>query len=68
MTLRDTIAKTLEAKDEKSVGFTKKFLIYTRSAGGYYFLGKNGAVRVGRTVTTSIPLNEPARRALLRGA
>ncbi len=68
MTLRETVAKSLEALGEKRVtAKTEKFWVYTRSTGGFYFLGKNGAVRVGRTATDSIPLSEPVRRALLRG-
>lgn len=66
MTLRDTVAKALEAQGEKRVEYrSDRYWVYTRLVGGFYFLGKNGAVRVGKTATDSIPLSENGRQVLL---
>lgn len=54
-TIRDQLIQALERRGETIVQTAKstKFIVMTRQAGGFYYLGKAGALRVGRTVAES---------------
>lgn len=45
--------------------YSRKYVTMSRAKGGYYFLGKGGALRVGAVVSRSNPVNEKFRKWLL---
>jgi hypothetical protein len=58
-------AAALRARGEKQVvSRSRKYLTMTRAAGGFYFLGKSGALRFGRSSTSSIPVSDTFKRKL----
>ncbi len=44
---------------------THKYVVFRRDAEYYYYLGKSGSLRIGRTVATSIPCRNSFKAALL---
>lgn len=58
MTLQQQFQRGLEAKGEKRVGETFRYLKYSRAAGGFYYLGRAGSLRAGRNVQTSVPCSD----------
>ena len=54
-TRQDIICNKLTAQGLKEVRnpSTSKYRVFTRADGQKYFVGKNGALRVGMTVSTS---------------
>ena len=56
MTLRDRIELALIAQGERVHTKTSKYLVLTRAKGGFYFVGKSGGLRAGRTASSSFTL------------
>lgn len=57
MTRQEIICQNLIQKGLKEVkGRTSKYRVFDRKDGQFYFVGKNGALRVGRNVSESISL------------
>lgn len=66
MTLREQFAQALEAKGEKQVpGRSSRYLVYTKSGGDFYYLGKAGSLRFGPNKTTSIPCSNKFKADLI---
>jgi hypothetical protein len=66
-TLRERYIAGLIAIGETKVKSTFKYEVYTRSAGagGFYYVGRAGALRVGVSIAHSIPCSDEFKRALL---
>jgi hypothetical protein len=71
-TIHDRLVAALTARGETLVpGRSTKYTVLTRTKRdtgeslGFYFVGRAGALRVGRTVTESIPVPEAVRARLL---
>lgn len=75
-TLQQRFAAALEARGETLVRVTTRYLVYTRrrplndrgyvgEIPTYFYLGKSGAVRVGRTSSESSAVREDLKRRLL---
>lgn len=70
-TLHDRLVAALLARGERIVenARTTRYTVLTREGGGgFYFVGKAGALRIGRTVADSHPAAESVRRRFLDGA
>lgn len=68
-TMREKFITALEARGERQVASkSRKFVILTRAAGGHYYVGKSGSLRVGATVAGSIPSSDAFKAKLLEGA
>lgn len=77
MTIQTALIAALQAMGERVVvngqrdthqashKYSRKYVTMTRAKGGYYFLGKGGALRVGAVVSRSNPVNEKFRKWLL---
>lgn len=76
MTIQDSLVKALEALGEVRVTgsqdqhqrthiFSRKYITMTREQGGYYFIGKQGALRVGAIVSRSHNMPDSFKRRLL---
>lgn len=55
MTMHQAFVAALTARGETLVKHTAKYAVYTRKAGGYYYVGMAGGLRVGSTVSGSLP-------------
>lgn len=66
-TLQERYAAALEAIGERRVKGTFKYSKYTRFEGGFYYLGRAGALRIGHTIRGSIPVTEKFKQKLLAG-
>jgi hypothetical protein len=73
-TIHDRLVAALIARGESLVPKrSTKYTVLTRTRRdtgeslGFYFVGRAGALRVGRTVTESIPVPATIRRRLLGG-
>jgi hypothetical protein len=68
-TIHDRLVAALTARGESVVedARTTKYTVVTREAGkaGFYYIGKAGALRAGRTVTESRPVAAALRARLL---
>ncbi len=75
-TLQKRFAAALEARGEVLVKKTERYWVYTRrrpltdrgwigNTPLYYYLGKAGAVRVGRTIAESSAVREELKHRLL---
>lgn len=64
-TLKDRFVAALEARGEKKVKETFKYAVYSRAAGGFYYVGRSGALRVGNTVGGSVPVNNKVKAIML---
>jgi hypothetical protein len=73
-TIHDRLVAALTARGETLVpGRSTKYTVLTRTKRdtgeslGFYFVGRAGALRFGRTVTESIPVPVSIRKRLLSG-
>jgi hypothetical protein len=74
-TIHDRLVAALTARSETLVpGRSSNYTVLTRTSHetgqkiGFYFVGRAGALRVGRTATESIPVPAAVRARLLREA
>src|SRR5262245_25892722 len=70
ITLRQQLIRGLTAKGELLITQSTRYDVFTRTTGRKptphrYFVGHAGALRVGRTVTTSVPASDQFKRALI---
>ena len=66
-TLQSRYRAALEKLGCKVVPYNSgRYLVLARPLSGYYFLGDAGALRVGQTVTSSIPVADSFKARLLR--
>ncbi len=71
MTLQQRFAKALEQRGEKLVKTTSKVWVYSAPSGTldgkpvYFYLGKAGSLRIGRTMADSRPVSTPGKQKLL---
>ena len=62
MKLQDRYAKALIALGETEIhGKSLKYRVFTRKAGGFYYLGRAGAIRVGPNLANSVAMFIEAR-------
>jgi hypothetical protein len=65
-TIRDRLTDALVASGEHIVpARTQKYLVYTRKAGGYWFLGKSGALRYGECASGSFSASDRLKAKIL---
>ena len=65
-TMQDRFASALGARGEKEVpSRSGKYRTLTRSAGGFYFLGRAGAVRYGTCASKSRAASDAFKKKLL---
>lgn len=66
MTQHDTICRALRYRGFEHVptAQTKRYTVF-RSSRGFIFVGKMGAVRIGNTVTSSVPASDLTKQRLL---
>lgn len=69
MSIRNQLITALTVKGERRIDdhVSRKYVVFTRADGGFYFIGKSGALRFGMTVTSSIPVSSRVKLALLEG-
>lgn len=65
MTLKEKYIAGLAKKGEQKLKDTARYTIYTRAAGGFYYLGCNGALRIGRTRSRSVPASDAFKSSLI---
>ena len=67
MTLQERFEAALLLEGETPVSYLRssRYVRFTRKAGGYYFLGRAGALRQGVSITGSSPTPTKRRRELL---
>jgi len=65
-TIHDRLVEALTAAGEKTVpnSRTQKYTVMTRASGGFWFIGRAGALRTGQNATSSIPSDGMKRRLL----
>lgn len=64
MNLHDRHVASLIDRGEREI-YRKKYTKMTRKEGGFYFIGKAGAVRVGHTAKSSVPASRVFKAMLL---
>lgn len=57
-TIHDRLKRALEARGETFVKTTAHYTVYTRAAGGFYFIGPAGALRMGKQVSSTASLTD----------
>lgn len=68
-TLQERFIAALVKKGLKEVKRTTKYVVFDRNdKATFYYVGKSGALRVGRTVSTSIPASIDTKYRLLHEA
>lgn len=63
--LQKRFAAALTARGEHQVKRTSKYIVFSRKEGGCYYLGRVGALRIGKTTRGSVPCSESFRKELL---
>ncbi len=64
-TLQERFIAALTAKGYKRVKETHRYIVFCKDAEFYYYVGRSGSLRVGRTVAHSIPAPKSFKAALL---
>lgn len=68
MNIQQRLKAALEAEGETYVKTTASYIVMTRKAGGYYYLGSAGALRIGHKVSATRSLTDsPRYKYLLTG-
>lgn len=71
MTIQAKLVGALQSEGEKVIeSRTSKYIVLTRSTNSeelpYFYVGKNGALRTGKTVASSLSIPNKAKRLLDR--
>lgn len=64
-TLREQFIAALLARGEKEVKKLTGRIVFTRKEGGFFFIGKSGSLRYGRSVKYCIPVSNTFKALLL---
>lgn len=64
-TLQSKYIRALKACNQTEVKRTSKYVVYTRADGGFYYIGRSGALRFGTTSAGSIPVSKKMKKLLL---
>lgn len=64
-TLREKYIAGLIKLGESEAKCTNKWIVYSRKAGGFFYLGKSGSLRFGNTVATSLPVSQKFKDMLI---
>ena len=64
VSLKNLLESALAARGEHFVKRNAKHDVWSRREGGYYFLGKAGGLRFGRTKTESVPCSDEFKELL----
>lgn len=64
-TIREKFMAALLARGETEVKRTFRYIVYSRQAGGHYYLGSNGGLRYGATIAGSVPVSQKFKDLLL---
>jgi hypothetical protein len=67
-TLQERFIRALQARGSRRVeARTQKYVVLTRPIreGTFYYVGRNGALRMGRIATRTMPCSEQFKAALL---
>lgn len=65
-TLREKFIAALIKRGEKEVKRTSKYIVFTRQAGGHFYIGKSGSLRFGSNIASSIPVGQSFKDILLK--
>ena len=70
-TLQERFIEALTNRGEKEVKRTFRYIVFTRSSGKhnlskYYYIGKGGSLRIGNTISASIPVSSKFKYDLLQ--
>lgn len=69
LTLRHRYVKALEARGEKIVKETSKYIVMTRTLNErtnlFFYIGRAGSLRTGSNRTNSIPVSDAFKASLL---
>jgi len=65
-TLRESYIAGLIKLGETEVKRTVRKVVFTRKAGGFYYLGSSGSLRCGTTIAGSIPCSAAFKDSLLK--
>lgn len=66
-TLQEQYAEALLKRGERLVKRLHSCDVYTRSEGGFYYIGGRGSLRFGPTRSGSIPCSQRAKDVLMEG-
>ncbi len=65
-TIQDRLANALKKLGETEIpGRSRKYRVFTKNGGGFYFLGKAGALRVGPTISGSASMSDATKSRLM---
>jgi hypothetical protein len=64
-TMRERFIAALTSVGETRVKQTFKYDVFTRKEGGFYYIGRAGALRFGQNITDSIPCSSARKTQLL---
>lgn len=65
-TLREKYIEALKAKSYEEVNSrSSKYVVFRRDAEFYFYIGKSGSLRIGRTITGSVPVTKAYKNSLL---
>lgn len=66
MTMKELFSRALQARGERRIKQTFRYDVWSRRATGlHYYVGRSGALRVGATVQSSVPVKESFKAMLL---
>ncbi len=65
MNRQDRFKVALMARGSRFVKHTFRFVVLSRLAGGFYYIGKAGALRYGPNVKNSVPVSDKFKAILL---
>lgn len=66
MNLRQKLSFALEQRGERRVSTnSRRYVVYTRAEGDYWFLGAAGALRYGATIAGSFSASEKYKEKIL---
>jgi hypothetical protein len=68
-TLRERFIAALTLEGYQQVeSRSSKYIVFKRTEGSFWYVGKSGSLRVGATIAGSIPASEKAKQFLLARA
>lgn len=67
-TMQDKYVQFLIDAGEIEIPFkSRKYRVFTNKTGGFYYLGKSGAFRVGKSIADSVPCRVMAKKIITDG-
>lgn len=66
VTLQEQFIAALVNLGEREVKRTHKRIVFSRKEGGHYYIGKSGSLRIGKTISSSMPVSAGFKQRLLK--